>query len=294
MNVFDTLRRHYRQGGMANRVLAVPVAVRRRWLARQASLAQALVTKLGERIAGDVTMHVPEFEGQFACSPRSDLFSRMVLDGYYEPRLADLFRQHIDPARDIVDVGANIGFYSVLGARLTPHSRVLAVEPNPEALRRLAKNLELNGVSAKVVVYRGVLGAATGSVDLNVIDGMEEYSSVSEIGHASVAGKASRTIQVEAETLDRLVERYRLTPGLIKIDVEGAEGLVFEGAERTLKEFRPIILSEFSPALLRSTPWPPERLLNHLNNLGYRVVDADSGSPDPLTREYGDILCFPE
>ena len=228
-----------------------------------------------------------------AVSGRSDLFARVVVDGEYEPRLARTFAQFIDPHRDIVDVGANIGFYSVLGARRNADRRVLAVEPNPEALRRLRTNIERNSIAERVIVFEGVAGAAPGVAELHVIDGMEEYSSVGAIAHASVARKATRTIPVAVETIDRLVEIHRLQPGLIKIDVEGAEGLVLAGAERTLNRLKPTLLAEFSPALLAKMGTDPARLLATLRGAGYRVVDAENEATDPLLRDYGDILCLP-
>jgi len=289
----EALRRHYRRGGAARYALAIPAAMRRRWLAREGKAAQTLISNLSTKIVGDVVIDVCEFAGQFACSARSDLFARIALSGTYEPELAQLFRAHITSDRDIIDVGANIGFYTVLAAKLNPARRTLAIEPNPDAQRRLTENLQRNGVAQSVTVFPGLASNHSGEGQLNLIDGMEEYSSVGEIAHAAVASKATRQITVEAATLDQLVERLGLCPGLIKIDVEGAEGLVFGGAIETVRKFKPVILSEFSPALLRKVGTNPLVLLANLRSSGYRVIDTQDPTIDPVQRDYGDILCLP-
>jgi FkbM family methyltransferase len=287
------LRRLHLRSRLVRAVLAPAVVARRRWLARQNETIRAITRRLGESIVGDVVLDLPEFSGAFACSPRSDLFARVVAQGHYEPGLVDLLRRHLDPRRDFIDVGANIGFYSVLAARLLPGRRVLAIEPNPEALRRLAANLARNGVESAVTVFDGLVSDKPGASELNLIDGMEEYSSIGAIVHASVAGLPSRRLAVQAETVDRLVERFDLAPGLIKIDVEGAEKLVFDGALETLKRFRPVILSELSPALLGPMGTSAAAIIAQLEGLGYRVVDAADPALPPGLRDYGDVLCLP-
>lgn len=288
-----TLRRLYHRSALVRAVLAGPVAWRRLRQARENTVVRAITKRLGASIVGDVVLDLPEFSGQFACSPRSDLFARVVARGYYEPDLVALLRRHLDPQRDFIDVGANIGFYSVLAAKMLPGRRVLAVEPNPEARRRLSENLVRNGVDAAVTVFAGLASDSPGDAELNLIEGMEEYSSMGAIVHAAVAGKVSRRVKVEAETLDRLVARFGLAPGLIKIDVEGAEKLVLDGASETLKRFRPVILSELSPALLGPMGASAAVIIAGLERLGYRVVDAEDPALPPGLRDYGDVLCLP-
>lgn len=287
------LRRLYHRSALVHAVLAGPVAWRRRRQARKNAAVYAITKRLGASIVGDVVLDLPEFSGQFACSPRSDLFTRVVARGCYEPDLVELLRRHLDPQRDFIDVGANIGFYSVLAAKLLPGRQVLAVEPNPEAQRRLSENLARNGVAAAVTVFAGLASDRPGEAELNLIEGMEEYSSMGTIVHAAVAGQVSRRVKVEAETLDRLIGRFGLAPGLIKIDVEGAEMLVLDGASDTLKRFRPVILSELSPALLGPMGASAAAIIAGLERIGYRVFDAQDPALPPGSRDYGDVLCLP-
>src|SRR3546814_12971643 len=85
---------------------------------------------------------------------------------------------------------------------------------------------------------------------LNVVKGREEYSSMAGIVHPSAVGEVTESINVKTRTIDSLVAEHGLRPALLKVDVEGAEGMVFAGAERQLKEHRTVVLAEFSRPLL--------------------------------------------
>ena len=73
-------------------------------------------------------LRVDEFEGEFLLGPKSHLLHRVLAFGAYEPELAQLFVSHIDPDRDVIDVGANVGFFTNLAARKLETGRVLAIE----------------------------------------------------------------------------------------------------------------------------------------------------------------------
>lgn len=256
---------------------------------------RAIFNNLASLLAEDPIILVKEFQGKFAVDPRSDLFKRLVTIGEYEPRLAGLCLEVMDPRRDVVDVGANIGFFSVLCAqRIHPGQQVLAIEPAASALRRLRRNLEVNGVVDRVIVVPGVVGCVSGKTSLNVVPGREEYSSVGPLVHPSA--RYAEFVQQEANsyTLDELVARHQLNPGFIKVDVEGGEGGVFQGAHETIKAFRPAVLSELSDPLLRAQGYRAQDVVDQFRTLGYKVVDPSYPELAPGTRAYGDILCLPE
>src|SRR3546814_12269436 len=81
--------------------------------------------------------------------------------------------------------------------------------------------------------------------------GREEESAIAALHPAARVENGVQEHTVASDRLDDLVIRHDLKPGLIKVDVEGAEGLVFRGAMETLNKFRPVILSELSDPLLR-------------------------------------------
>lgn len=292
--MFSALRRLYHRNRLARVLLSAPVAWRRQRQHKRLLPVHRVIDQLRCSIVGDVVLDLPEFEGHFACSPRSHLFARIAASGSYEPELAALVRRNLAPGRDMVDVGANIGFFSVLAARLNPPGRVLAIEPSPAALKRLKDNLARNGVVDRVEVFEGVASDRAGAAVLHLIEDMEEYSSLGPIVHASVADQSSVSIEVRADSIDTLVARHRLDPGLIKIDVEGAEQHVFDGAMATLERHRPVVVSELSPALLEPMGASAQAIIARLRAIGYRVIDAEDPLLEPGLRAYGEILCLPE
>lgn len=288
-----TLRRLYFQNSFARLILSPPVALRQRLAFKRGLRDSELARRIGEKISGDVVLEMPEFMGQFRCSPKSDLFKATVVNGSYERKFVDLFRQYLDPERDFIDVGANIGFYSVLAAKLLRGGRVLSFEPTDAAYERLTHNIELNGVTENIIVFKGVASDKPGETMVHQIDGMEEYSSMGAIVHDAVADKPTRSTQTMAETVDALVARHSLRPGLIKIDVEGAEALVLRGSIQTLTKHRPVVLSELSRALLEPMGSSPEEIVALFKSLNYRVLCASNPRTAPALGPYDEILCLP-
>lgn len=238
-------------------------------------------------------LSVPEFDGVFRVGTHSHLLTRLLANGHYEPVNAELCRMFVDASRDVVDVGSNIGFFTVLAAKLIS-GRVLAIEPANNALILLRQNIRCNAVADRVLIFEGV---ATNSVEphtINVVNGKEEYSSIGVLTHPAISGAPYSSITVVSETLDHLIDLHGLNPGFIKIDVEGMEQNVLIGAANVLDKARPVILSEFSPALLRSNGVEPISVINQLRRRGYRLIDPLGPKLNLGRREYGDLLGVPE
>lgn len=275
------------------RALTGPILARRWWRARKRQALDEALARFTERAVGDIVMRVDDFEGHFAISPRSHLFRRLFLEGEYEPDLAQVFVEHIDPSRDVIDVGANVGFFSILAARHLSAGRVLSIEPTEAAFARLSRNVSSNDEDQKVILHRGLVSDSQGTNAIHVIPGMEEYSSIGALHPAAREVYATEQHMVASDRLDDLVAHHGLNPGLIKVDVEGAEGLVFRGATETLRKFRPVILSELSDPLLRELGDSAHELVRMLESAGYSVLDP-LGRCKPGEIPFGDILCLPE
>lgn len=250
--------------------------------------------RLARHAQGDIRISVPEFGGIFTLSPQSALFQRFVIYGAYEPAVSSMFLRHVEPNRDVIDVGANVGFFTVGAARRLEEGRVLAIEPTAGAFGRLATNVKDNGVAERVVMEKVLIADAPGEGSVNVVDGKEEYASVGRLVHPSVV-KADRVNQEEVPivTLDFLVAKHRLAPSLIKIDVEGGEFKVLRGATETMRRFRPYIMAECSDAMLALQGSSSVELRALIANFGYRIVNPESPAT-PLGKILsGDIFCIP-
>lgn len=234
---------------------------------------------------GTVTIEAPDFQGVFTLDAQSHLFRRLAQEGSFEPACAAAVRRTLRLDRDAIDVGANVGFFSVLfGKLLAPGKRVLAIEPVPAALGFLRANIELNGLADKVEVFEGAAGATKTTQRMELVPGREEYSAL-HIVHPSVAEHQREAVDVGIDTIDALVEARQLNPGFIKVDVEGSELLVLRGAEATLQRFRPHLLVEYAPKLLEAGGFSGDELLATLKNHGYGVEWLSEGellaSPSP-------------
>jgi FkbM family methyltransferase len=222
--------------------------------------------------SGSVVVELSEFNGRFELDARSDLFRRILAVGSFEPEAVAKVRSVLKLRKgDCVDVGANVGFYSVLFAGLVPSDRrVLAIEPVPSVQEYLSRNLTRNGCDESVHVFRGAAGRVHGTLALDIVPGKEEYSSAS-LAHASVRGMNTISITVPVAPLDSIVQEHNIKPVLIKIDVEGSEVDVLLGAQQTLREHRPHLLMEFAPNLLEANGTSGQQMLQVLKDAGYKV-----------------------
>jgi FkbM family methyltransferase len=276
------------------RALLYPAIVSRRCIFDwRASIQDDILDNVCEILADDPVIHVSEFHGKFVMDSKSGLFRGIAKSKDYEPDLAKCCLRYLDRDRDAVDIGANIGFYTVLFAKELRDKRVLAVEPTPNALSRLYKNIVLNNVRDSVIVFEGVVSNHSGVAEIHTIPGKEEYSSLGVMEHPSIFKEAFETIRVESTTLDHLIDAQSLDPGFIKIDVEGMEHLVLDGMQRVLRDKRPVILLELIDPLLRKNGSSAEEVIKFIEEHGYDVIDPRFERVKPGQRKVGDILCLP-
>jgi FkbM family methyltransferase len=276
------------------RTIANPLRqIRRRFSrARQKAMLRDYKHFLG-LLAEDPVLYIHEFGGKFVVGRESSILHKMITHGSYELCLSRLLPKLVNPNQDAIDVGANLGFYSVLLANLVRDRNVLAFEPVEEALSRLQKNLLLNGVSHKVAICPMIASNSPGRVDMKIVVGQEEYSTVGMMEHQNVATSAYVSRSVECTTLDREVSSRNLHPGFIKIDAEGSEHLVLEGSIETLRKHRPVILSELSSHLLSTNGSSAESICKLLASVGYVAIDPIQPLSNFYARDYGDALFVP-
>jgi len=138
------------------------------------------------------------------------------------------------------DLGANVGFFSLLGARLAgPDGRVVAWEPVPAVAAHAREAALRSGLDAQVEVRAGAVGAVAGREELLVaVD--ESWSHLAARGN--VAG--TRSLSVAVTTLDEVLVAGAPPPDVVKLDVEGSEADVLRGARRLLAEHRPALVIE--------------------------------------------------
>ena len=154
------------------------------------------------------------------------------IKGNYEPRQTEIFKQHVQKGDMILDIGAHVGYYTVLAAVLAgPSGKVIAFEPRPINLRFLRRHIEVNGLS-NVTVIEACVSRASGEARFDTHTG-------TGTGHLSETGN----LAVRTVSLDHLLNQGQIgKPKLIKMDVEGAEQDVLAGAEQTIQSARPVMI----------------------------------------------------
>lgn len=285
--------RHARKGGLlpgkAWRYLAGTVARK-----RQARWEDRMSRTLTAHGITSAVLDVPWFSGVFEIGVESAL-ALSLMRGHFEDEAPAILERLVRPGDDAIDAGANIGLFSVhLASLVGSNGRVLAIEPSPAILPSLRRNLERNG-AGNVIVYEGLVADEAGEREFHSVNASPEYSSMGAIVHPHAPSDVS-TVRVSGTTLDILVERHGLEPCFVKIDVEGAEGLVLEGARRTIQRFRPAILSEIDDRLLGTLGHTSSRVWRALEESGYRVLDLADGTECASSRGgvfVGGVLALP-
>lgn len=164
----------------------------------------------------------------------------------------------------IIDVGANSGFYSLLAAAARRDIRVLAIEPDPLVRPILHHNIRLNWLDRRIKTLPIALSDRPGVAELFIPSrdhGLIEKSSSLE---RTFKPSHSEVVRVETDTIDGLRRRLlggSRKVGVIKIDVEGHETAVLEGATATIRIDRPLIFVELLPQA--NFPWVNELLREH-------------------------------
>lgn len=243
----------------------------RRWQTQPAG--HAVIGAL-QRIVGDGSVMVATGHGAgLLLETRSLVLTNVqaygLVRGVLEPGVQEALRRHVGAGTVVYDIGANIGFFSLLAARMAgPTGRVESFEPLPAAVSGLRNNLALN--DASTVHVHEVAVAAQG--------GRAELLSVDEGGWSHLADRGwhprtSEVLEVDVVTIDELVAGGLPAPAVVKIDVEGSELAVLDGMRETIGAHAPTIICELHGTNVE--------LMQRMDDLGYSTQNLDG--PEPVS-----------
>lgn len=219
--------------------------------------------------------------------PADAAVGRHVLGGAYEPDVSAVFRTLLKPGMGVVDIGANIGWFTMLSASLVgPDGFVLAIEPNPANARAIEASRRLNGFD-QVQVAQVAAGPELAMLVLHKSFSTGTTSDVPGGDAASVLGAET----VPCVRPDALVPAGRPID-LIKVDVDGSDYRALLGCTGIIARDRPAIVTEFSPSLLRSLSGiTGMEFLRWFATQGYRVaIIGPDGSPEPVGDDLARVL----
>lgn len=210
--------------------------------------------------------------------------SLALLAGVHEPKTTSWF--NVKPEEIVVDVGAHIGRYTLLAARHA--SRVVSLEPDPSNFAMLKSNIKLNHF-ANVTPLQLALTDMPGKRRFFLAGGGDTGTSSLESNWcwSLDAGVKRREVEVECETLDRLVDSLNLERiDWLKIDVESHEVAVLEGAKKALARTNKLILevAEGNESICKDL----------VRQAGFEMVSIDQGEKEEGVRSSSNWLCTRE
>jgi FkbM family methyltransferase len=213
---------------------------------------------------------------------RVPLFNRAFLALYaiykkhFEAGPVDRLREFVPEGALVIDVGANVGFFSLQFARWVGEGgKVIAIEPEDQNYGHLVEAIGREGFSGRVETLRAVAAAEPGQIFL-------EVNALHPADH-----KISRDgtgLPVNAVTLDQLVpDKAKSRPALVKIDVQGAEMMVLRGAAGILGTAGPALFVELEEAGLNKFGASISAVLDHLAAYGYEPHWLERSGPHRKT-----------
>ncbi len=193
----------------------------------------------------------------------------LAVAGEYETRETRLISSIVKYTSQVIDVGANVGYYSIRIPYFTKHVvKVYSFEPIAKSFRELTRNIVLNQLQDVVEAFNCAASNTNGELVMYVpkLFGTSATSSV-ELHPED----ENQEVRVETVRIDDFIKNGKISGcDFLKIDVEGAEKFVVEGAIELLSRDKPVVLAEILRKWSRAHGYEPQELLDILFGLGYQ------------------------
>jgi FkbM family methyltransferase len=227
----------------------------------------SFVRKINRFIASRLRSPSAEVDGHKMLLDSRDSLG-ISIKGIYDPGGTAVVKKAVKPGDIVLDIGANIGYYTLIFARLAGETgKVYAFEPEPANFSILKKNVEMNGYKNVVLVQKAVSNR-NGKTRLYLASGNTSDHRI----YDSQDGR--RYIDVETIQLDDYFSRSREKINFIKMDIQGAEGLALQGMTGLLNNSVDLkVMMEFCPAWFARLNIDPADTLNGLTACGFQMFE---------------------
>jgi FkbM family methyltransferase len=237
-----------------------------------------LAHKLG--LKGKIDNSKPYNFGDFSMYVDAHDTLQIIGTGKFEPTETQTILSYVRHDTIMLDIGANMGFYSIRVGQKATNGKVIAFEPDPGNFATLERNLTLNKLT-NVATYNAALSDKKDTLRL--------YKHPFNVGDYRLYNDGDFTEYVDVPTL-RIDDTIKSRVDLIKIDVQGFEYFVLKGAQALLEKYKPIIISEFWPRGLYNSGASPKDYLGMMQNLGYSVSRIDEDKKEVVKTDYMTLL----
>jgi FkbM family methyltransferase len=227
---------------------------------------------------------------------RDPAISKPILAlGDYESGMAQQILSFVKPDTHFLDIGANIGFFTLAVARRAAQGKVWSIEPDSQNIRLLRASVALNGFEDRVAVRHEAASDSDDEIFFSTL-GYEANLGArftakeeSTLQDRSMAG-AQKPTKVRARAMDNLLRHERID--LVKIDVEGYEPAVLRGMREILCRQKPIVFSEYAPGTIRHiSQTDPANMLHFMRECGYQFsIVGETGTITPMNDEVEGLL----
>ena len=207
-------------------------------------------------------------------NPTEHIQQQLFWYGYYEKEVGDLMKKIVKPGDVFLDLGANIGYFSLLVAINSPSVKVISFEPVASLFQNMNDNISLNNTK-NITTVNAAVGEMSEERELFV-------SAPDNLGMSSFhqpenySGKKER---VRVETIDDWFRTSGLAKiDIVKLDIEGSELAALKGMKEVLQKQKPVLIVEINPETLSMFNLKPTDIcdyLKHLNFEGFLILEND-------------------
>lgn len=240
-----------------------------------------------------ILVHTPQCK-LYVNSDDKGVAPSLFKKGVYNTYQTDLFKKFIRKDTILLDIGANVGYFTLIAAGIIEDGKVYSFEPENNNYEILLKNIELNGFK-NIVPLRKAVSNSNGVTKL--------FKDKKNFGcHSLSKGNVHENngfIEVETIALDSFLEKINFDHNrsnsnesniFVKLDVQGFESFVLEGAENLLKQSNIVMMMEFWPEGIKNTGKDPLKLLNQIKSSGFQINVIDLENKKLLSLPIPEIL----
>lgn len=228
---------------------------------------------------GDYTA-LTQLEGLsiFVDTRSTDVAPHLLMRGQWERNSTDLFQRMIRPGDTVLDLGANLGVYTLLAARAVgPTGQVHGFEPNSRYAGLVARSLAVNGFTGHAQVHQAAVGETAGVAALRFSWDWGGGGHLALGAEGPADGQEIQPCPVVA--LDELFDDPAFRVHVMKLDIEGAEARALRGMWRLLERSPEVrLMFEFAPQMLNGHGVPPAEMIHLLQELDFHFWEIGKGA----------------
>jgi FkbM family methyltransferase len=217
--------------------------------------------------------------------PENEISRAIFVSGRYEPNEFFFLHRVLRPGMAFVDVGANMGFYTLFASkRVGATGTVVAIDPSEREFGRLKANVETNALTNVSLLQVAVSDCAGEAELLVATEEKSGHNTLGSFGYGSVRAQGAERVRVER--LDDILRDIGLgRVDVVKMDIEGAEFRALQGARETLRTVRPVLLLELSDRSLQHQGCHSSQVWELLAEQGYRLYRFSEETGLPVSAE---------